>query len=387
MPEPPLHLFAREQRGAEFFRDRRRAFGQARQGRIDHLGLFGTADHPLGQFVEVGRCFRVEGIDRHRADGFADRLDPLRRNAGPPLDDAEDGADRRAGAVGVVAAVDREAEAAAEIPFAVEQPDDREGDVGGRLEPAEIGAVFDDRVAGGFEIVSGLIFADCDADAAGDAAVGRNFRQRDVDQFADVAFDEGGGFQRGGEELRVDAVIGVVDAGVAPCELQRVIGGAGEEAGPDFGADPGAVAVLPLFVVEGARERRHQSVGHVHLADAVFVPGAGDVAEPVFAEDPFIHLIDAVLFDREQPDELKIEVVVGGGFSFEVLHVEFDVEDFATSLHGSAECAADVFSGPAAEHLVPVFAAVDELARRNLFAEHLISLLLFSASNPPVPAV
>ena len=173
----------------------------------------------------------------------------------------------------------------------------------------------------------------------------------------------------------------MVDAGVAPGELQRVVGGAGEEAGPDFGTDPGAVAVLPLVVVAGARKRGNEPVGHVHLADAVFIPGAGDVVEPVFAEDPFVDLIDAVLFDREQPDELKIEVVVGGGLAFEILNVEIDVEDFAASLHGGAERAADVFAGPAAEHLVPVFAAVDEFTRWNLFAEHLISLLLFAGSE------
>ena len=74
-------------------------------------------------------------------------------------------------------------------------------------------------------------------------------------------------------------------------------------------------------------------------------------------------------------------------FSGEILRVEGDILSFPAALEGSTEGSADVLSGPAAEHLVPVFAAVDELARRNLFAEHLISLLLFSASNPPVPAV
>ena len=218
--------------------------------------------------------------------------------------------------------------------------------------------------------MTGGEFVHRDPDAAGDAAVGRNPRERDLDQFADVAFDEGGRFERCGEDFGVDAVAGVIDAGVAPGERRDLVRFARKQARPDFGADPRAVAVLPLAVVAEPRERREKTVDHVELADAVFVPRSGDEAEPVFAENALVNPVEAVVLDGAQPDELKVEVVVRGGMPLQVLRVERHVEDVAFSLHRSAEGAADVLAGPAAEHLVAVLFAVHEAFARYFRVEH-----------------
>lgn len=54
------------------------------------------------------------------------------------------------------------------------------------MEPAEILNLLDHRRAGGDEIASGLIFRNGRADGTGDAAVGGNAFQGDVDQFSDI---------------------------------------------------------------------------------------------------------------------------------------------------------------------------------------------------------
>ena len=75
---------------------------------------------------------------------------------------------------------------------------------------------------------------DCELHAAGHAAIGGNPRERDVDELAYVALDEGGGFEHGGEDLRVNPVPAVVDAGVEPGEAHDLVRRAGEKARPDF---------------------------------------------------------------------------------------------------------------------------------------------------------
>ena len=152
----------------------------------------------------------------------------------------------------------------------------------------------------------------------------------------------------------------MIHAGVAPGERGDLVGFAGEHARPDFGADPCAVAVLPDVVVAEAGKRRKQTVHHIELADAVFVPRSGDVGEPVVAEHALVDLIDTVFLNRLEPDKLKVEVVVRRGFSLEVLRIERDVERTLFPFKRRAERPADVLAGPAAEHLVAVNFAVQK---------------------------
>ena len=301
----------------------------------------------------------MERVDGNGLDCFADRLDPLFRNAGAS-DDAENRTAGRAGTVGIVAAVDRETDRTAEVALAVEKTDNRIGDVCRSLEAAEIRTVVEHFLTGGLPVLSGVEGVEYDFNAAGDAAVGGDAGKRIADELAQIALDERRGFKRRGENFRIDAVIRMVDTGVIPRIRSAFVGFSGEETCPDFRADPCAVAVFPDVVVAEAGKRRKQTVHHIELADAVFVPRSGDVGEPVVAEHALVDLIDTVFLNRLEPDKLKVEVVVRRGFSLEVLRIERDVERTLFPFKRRAERPADVLAGPAAEHLVAVNFAVQK---------------------------
>ena len=91
---------------------------------------------------------------------------------------------------------------------------------------------------------------------------------------------------------------------------------------------------------------------------------------PVLAEQPFVHVVNAVILNRLEPDKLKIEIIVRRRVPFEVLRVERHVENLPFSLHRSAKRSADVLPGPAAEHLVAVLPAVDETVSRFVGMKH-----------------
>ena len=302
----------------------------------------------------------MKRVDGKRFDAFANRGDPLFRNAGTSFDDTENRTASRGGTVGVVAAVDRKANRASEVAVAVKQTDDGIGDVRRCLESSEIRAVVDDLPARSLPVVARIKGVEHDFDAAGNATVRGNAGERTADELAQIAFDERRGFKRRSENLRIDAVVRMIHARVAPGKRRDLVGFAGKHARPDFGSDPRAVAVLPDVVVAEAGKRRKQTVHHIELADAVFVPRSGDVGEPVVAEHALVDLIDTVFLNRLEPDKLKVEVVVRRGFTLEILRIERDVERTLFPFKRRAERPADILAGPAAEHFVAVNFAVQK---------------------------
>ena len=116
---------------------------------------------------------------------------------------------------------------------------------------------------------------------------------------------------------------------------------------------------MPLRVVAETGKRRAEPGCDIAFGRAVFVPGAGDITHPVFAENPFIQPIGAVLFDGEQPHQLKIKIVIrcwpAGGF----LCIKADIAKLPGAFHRGAKCAADIFPLPAAEDFVPEFMNID----------------------------
>lgn len=123
--------------------------------------------------------------------------------------------------------------------------------------------------------MTGIEFVERNFDTAGDAAIRRNATEGNLNQLAGITFDEGCGFEYGGEQFGVNTFIVMVDTGVRPGEAKEFIGFAGEQAGPDFGTNPGAVAVVPLFVVAEAGKRRQKAVDHIEFANPVFIPRSG----------------------------------------------------------------------------------------------------------------
>ena len=68
--------------------------------------------------------------------------------------------------------------------------------------------------------------------------------------------------------------------------------------------------------------------GKVNLADAVLIPGSGQVGEPIVAHLIARELIGTDLFHGAQPDQLQIQIVIRLGRALR-RGVAFDVEDLA----------------------------------------------------------
>ena len=94
------------------------------------------------------------------------------------------------------------------------------------------------------------------------------------------------------------------------------------------------------------------------------------MGQPVLAEQTLVHLVDPVLLNGLEPDQLKVQIVIGHRLSAEVLRVEGDIEQIVFSFHGSAEGSADIFSCPASEDLVAVLLQTEEAFSRSLRVKH-----------------
>lgn len=280
-------------------------------------------------------------------DAVADVGAPVLRDDGHAAADAEQRAERCAGAVRVVAAVHGQQQRALEVPFPVEQAEDHKAHVGRGLEPAEVPAVLHERLA---HLLPGRALAvgvDHEADAAGDAAVLRDLAQADVDQRGDVGDGKGGALHGGDEDGRPGALAqAVVDAGVLVGEADGLLDQRGIQAGPDLRANPGAVGVAPLLVVDPAGQRRGQPGAQVGLADAVFVPVRGNVAEPILGQGLGGDVLRAELIHGSKPRELQVQVVVGQGLA-RLGGEALDVQQVVRALVGRAQGSADVLADPA----------------------------------------
>ena len=169
----------------------------------------------------------------------------------------------------------------------------------------------------------------------------------------------------------------MVHAGVIPRELQCLVGVPRKERRPDLRPDPCAVAVLPRLVVECSGKRRKKSVGNVALCHAVFVPRSGDVAHPVFRQEPLVQMEDPLLLHRKKVDQLKIQIIVRRWFPRKILRVKMDIEKITFPLHRCSECPADVLPAPAAGKPIQVFRPVQNVGTRHLSLFFLILLKLF----------
>ena len=83
----------------------------------------------------------------------------------------------------------------------------------------------------------------------------------------------------------------------------------------------------------------------------------GDVEQPVFAQQVGVDL-HALLFQRRQPQQLDIQVVVGQPFTLQILGVESDLVDLAAPLEGRPQRPADVLAHPTAGDFIEIFGAV-----------------------------
>lgn len=105
--------------------------GKPQDGRIQVIDiLFGGTD-PFGQIEKRFRSVKFPTVYRHGFDAVADRFDPFFRDAGTAIDDAQHGAASCAGAVGVVAAVDGDADRFTEIAASPQEADDGEATLAG----------------------------------------------------------------------------------------------------------------------------------------------------------------------------------------------------------------------------------------------------------------
>ena len=138
----------------------------------------------------------------------------------------------------------------------------------------------------------------------------------------------------------------MVYACVLECIADGLLHVAGIEAGPDLGADPGTVGVLPVFVEHFTGKGRQNTAAHIGFAHAVFVPVGLYEAQPVLAQGLGVDVFGAQLIHRPQPHQLQIQVVVGQGLTW--FRIEpGDIQDLPAALVGGTDGAADVFAQPA----------------------------------------
>ena len=309
--------------------------------------------HAVGQLHVVERETALAPGDAYGLDAVADVGAPVLGYCGHAAHYAQERAQRGAGAVGVVAAVDGVYQGLLEVALAVQQTQHHEAHVGGRLEPAQVGAVLYQQLAAVAPAHAALVGVHHYAHAARHAAVLGYLAQADVQERLGVVDDEGGALHGGHEYGGVGALaVAVVHAGVLKRHAYGLFRQAGVQAGPYLGAYPRAVGVLPLLVVHLARHGREYAVAHVGLAYAVLVPVGGYIGYPVFAQHLAVYGVGAQVVHGAQPYQLQVEVVVGqglAGLGGKAAYVVY----LLTALIGSAQRAADVLAYPAGVYAIP----------------------------------
>ena len=398
-PVDPRQILLREILGEEFVAET--AVDRVAARRED-VAVLATEEERRGAqdaFRELRGRLRhpdaARAVDADRDDLVVQRFGPFRGQAGCAGNDAHRRPERRARAVGVLAAGVGQADGLPEIALAIEPPGDRVGAILGRVETRFAGEEF--RI--GLVDLRELLVLDPEGARRGvvDAlprlgerhavvvaayrlsdglrqkrSVG-NVGEPDLDQLAVVALHERRALQRREEDLAVRPFARVVDDRVLERVARGDLGMPRRQARPDLGADEAAAGV-PVDVVEMARDRRQQSGAHVGLARPVLNPVGDHEAQPVLAEDRRVHLASE-LFDGGQPDDLQVEIVVRRRPFRQVLRVELHVVQLPFAFERRAQHAADVLAGPAASHLVPISR---EIKRLHFFFLFLGEFLVFS---------
>ena len=193
-----------------------------------------------------------------------------------------------------------------------------------------------------------------ESDRTGDPAAGRNKRERDVKQLLNVALRKRCGFQRGGEELRINAFPLMIAAGVAVRKPDRPVRRSGKETRPDFRPYPCAVAPLPVAVADASRHRRQNPHADVVAANSVFVPRTRNVIVPVFGKTAFIQPAHALALHRGKPDKLKIKIVVRERFPVDFGRIKLNIVHCPVVFPWSAKRSADGLAIPAAQDFIAV---------------------------------
>ena len=301
----------------------------------------------VGQLGAVLREAAVAVGDADGLDAVADVGAPVLRNRRHAAHDAHQRAQCRAGAVGIVAAVDGIDQRLLEIARAVQKTQHHEAHVGRRLEPAQIGAVLHQHFAAVLPAYAACMRLADDVHAARHAAVLRNLGKADVQKRVRVVDDERGALHRGDEDGGIGALAeAVIHARVLKRQPDGLLRQRRIHARPHLGANPRAVGVLPFLVVDFAGHGRQHAVAHVGLAHAVFVPVGRDPRAPVFAQNLAVQRIRAQLIRRAQPHKLQIEIVVGQRLA-RLGRETVNVVQLLTALIGRSQRSADVFANPA----------------------------------------
>ena len=183
-----------------------------------------------------------------------------------------------------------------------------------------------------------------------------NDRQTHVDEGVEVAggliHPEGGGLQSGEEALAVDRLPPMVEDAVTGSVIGGLGGVQGSEAGPDLGADGTAHAADVEVVGEGTRGGGMDAPRPVLPHDGVLTGGVVAVVDETVKElirgEAF-----TVLLGHVQPEDLKIEVVVGE-HGVDHFGLEGQLQGHLDALVGRAQGADDGLAEEAAVDLVEV---------------------------------
>ena len=193
-------------------------------------------------------------------------------------------------------------------------------------------------------------------DQLAELALCGNDRQTHVDEGIEVTVGlvhtEGGGLQRGEEALAVDRLAPMVENTVTGGVIGGLGGVQGSEAGPDLGADGTAHAADVEIVAESTRGGGMDAPRPVFAHDGVLTGGVVAVVYEAVQE-----LIRgkglAVLLGHVQPEDLKIEVVVGE-HGVDHFFLEGQLQGHLDALVGRAQGTDDGLAEEAAVDLVEV---------------------------------
>jgi len=205
----------------------------------------------IGQDIQIGR--RLESADSTGLDTKAHRIFPSGGNPLTATNNAQNRAECCAGAVGIIAAIDRQANAPAEIAFPIKPAQNHIADITGCLKPAGRFGGLDYLGAGSPPVFFGKVGFLSRFDGIGHLTIFRDHRQTDRNQLVAVRLNKRGTFNRCDKNSRQGAFrLTMVNAGILTRHTSRQAGTTGCQTGPDFRPDPGPVAVLPAFIIKSA---------------------------------------------------------------------------------------------------------------------------------------
>jgi len=267
-------------------------------------------------------------------------------------------------AVGVVAAAQGGQHRLLEVVAAVEQPQEREGDVDLGVAGFGVAGQRHQAIASVAQAQPFVVGGEGGARQPLDGGPLRQIVDGQLDQAAHVGDEEGQrrhGCQHAFSAHRLFRMIeGAVERGV----VRGQVGRAREDVAPDLGADGAAHARLPELIGEAARHRRMDAQAPVTAEDAVLIEGIPAPFQPgrrqvVRGER------GALLLEHLEPEDLEVEVVVGwhlrrehrGGVDLDPAFVALEART-----NGSPHRLAD----PAAEDLVEIAIVVQREHRELL---------------------